>query len=51
MFVLICSTNKRLSPRSRYTFGLNEVVLTTYFFPIYGAFAFKLLFHEDKALY
>lgn len=51
MFVLLCSTNKRLSPRSRYTFGLNEVVLTTNFFPIYGAFAFNLLFHEVKALY
>lgn len=51
MLVLLCSTNKRLSPRSRYTFGLNEVVLTTNFFPIYGAFAFNLLFHEVKALY
>lgn len=51
MLVLLCSTNKRLSPRSRYTFGLNEVVLTTNFFPIYGAFAFNILFHEVKALY
>ena len=51
MFVLLCSTNKRLSPRSRYTFGLNEVVLTTNFFPIDGAFAFNILFHEVKALY
>ena len=51
MLVLLCSTNKRLSPRSRYTFGLNEVVLTTNFFPMYGAFAFNILFHEVKALY